>query len=48
MRSLPSLDVQERRALFLETGAAMGVTPVIIEKDFWVCWTLERLFSIES
>jgi len=36
----------DRAALFRETGAAMGgISPVIIEKDFWVCWTLDRLFS---
>ena len=22
-----------------------GVPPAIIEKDFWVCWTLEQLFA---
>ena len=26
----------------------MGVSPQIIEKDFWVCWTLERLFTLET
>lgn len=24
----------------------MGLQPVIVEKDFWVCWTLKQLFSI--
>lgn len=24
-----------------------GVSPAIIEKDFWVCWTLEQLFASE-
>ena len=26
----------------------MGLPPHVIEKDFWVCWTLKRLFSLES
>ena len=26
----------------------MGLPPHVIEKDFWVCWTLRRLFSLES
>lgn len=24
----------------------MGVQPAIIEKDFWVCWTIKRAFSL--
>ena len=24
---------------------ARGMTPAIVEKDFWVCWTLGRLFA---
>jgi hypothetical protein len=31
-----------------ETGAARGVADTIIEKDFWVCWTLKRLFAFEG
>lgn len=37
-----------RAELFTETAARMGVSPQIIEKDFWVCWTLRRVFSLES
>src|SRR5258705_13222681 len=25
-----------------------GVSDAIIEKDFWVCWVLKQLFSIEA
>lgn len=25
-----------------------GHTPLILEKDFWVCWTLKRLFSLQA
>lgn len=40
---------QEIRAeLFQETAARMGVTSIIVEKDFWVCWTLKRVFSLED
>ncbi|WP_160011203.1 nucleotidyl transferase AbiEii/AbiGii toxin family protein [Rhizobium sp. 18055] len=42
---LPSRD---RAALFGETGAARGVANTIIEKDFWVCWTLRRLFGLRD
>jgi hypothetical protein len=40
---LPTVD---RAALFGETGAGRGVADTIIEKDFWVCWTLKRLFGL--
>lgn len=33
----------DRRALFNEAAAMRGMNPVIIEKDFWVCWILKRL-----
>lgn len=40
---------QEIRAeLFQETAARMGVAPIIVEKDFWVCWTLKRVFTLEG
>jgi hypothetical protein len=35
----------ERAELFQETAARRGVAPTIIEKDFWVSWTLRRLFA---
>ncbi|MGH8192995.1 MAG: nucleotidyl transferase AbiEii/AbiGii toxin family protein, partial [Woeseiaceae bacterium] len=36
---------EERADLFREVAARMGPAPEIIEKDFWVCWTLSRLFG---
>ena len=36
----------DRAALFGETGAGRGVSDTIIEKDFWVCWSLRRLFGL--
>ena len=42
--NLPALD---RGPLFEETAARMNLAdPVVAEKDFWVCWTLSRLYSI--
>lgn len=35
----------ERRGLFLTTAARLGTAVQNIEKDFWVCWTLDALFS---
>jgi hypothetical protein len=34
----------ERRGLFLTAAARIGTTAQNIEKDFWVCWTLDALF----
>jgi hypothetical protein len=39
---------EDRAALFRETAARLGVSPTIAEKDFWVCWTLKRLYTIEG
>lgn len=46
MDKVARLPRAERAALFGETGAARGVANTIIEKDFWVCWTLKRLFHL--
>lgn len=36
----------ERRVFFEQTAARMRLSPQIIEKDFWVCWTLKELFGL--
>ena len=36
---------KERKQIFSETAAKRGLAPAVIEKDFWVCWILEKLFS---
>lgn len=36
----------ERRAFFAEAAARRDLTPLIVEKDFWVCWTLRRLMGL--
>lgn len=45
MESVARLSSAQRRELFAETAARKGMTPAIVEKDFWVCWTLGRLFA---
>lgn len=45
MDKIALLPTRDRTALFGETGASRGVADTIIEKDFWVCWTLRRLFE---
>lgn len=36
----------DRLAFINEAAARRDVTPIIIEKDFWVCWTLRRLMEV--
>ena len=47
MDSVAKLPAKEREALFNESGASRGLANAIIEKDFWVCWTLKRLFALQ-
>jgi len=35
----------ERRDLFLGVAARLGTAVQNVEKDFWVCWTLDALFN---
>ena len=35
----------DRRDLFSESASRLGMNPAIVEKDFWVCWILKRLFA---
>ena len=46
MDKVARLPISDRAALFGETGAGRGVANTIIEKDFWVCWTLRRIFAL--
>src|SRR3990172_11815803 len=34
-----------RRDLFLTTARRLGTAVQNVEKDFWVCWTLDVLFN---
>lgn len=45
---MAQLSDHERKELFSETASILGVTPAIVEKDFWVSWTLYHLFNDES
>lgn len=44
MRKIANLGENDRKALFHNTAAKMGMTDAIIEKDFWVCYMLDYLF----
>lgn len=38
----------ERNLYFVQTAERLRLSPQIVEKDFWVCWTLQALFALPS
>lgn len=44
MRNIARLPENDRRELFRNTADKMGLNDAIVEKDFWVCFTLDYLF----
>ena len=47
MNRLAELPLGERTVYFVQAAAGLALPPAAVEKDFWVCWTLARLFSSE-
>lgn len=39
---------KDKRAYFEVAAADLNVMPQLIEKDFWVCWILKILFSLQE
>jgi hypothetical protein len=48
MTQLDLLTVAARELFFDTAAAELNIPYEIIEKDFWVVWTLERLFSLSE
>ncbi len=46
MNKIATVSANDRASLFIETAFKMGVRAALIEKDFWVSWTLRQLFTI--
>jgi hypothetical protein len=47
MTQIHLLSNEERRLFFNEASIESKISFEIIEKDFWVVWTLEKLFSLD-
>ena len=48
MDDVARMEPGDRRDLFTEAAARRGaITAEIMEKDFWVSWTLKHLFGLE-
>jgi len=48
LNGIARMSAAERAEVFAETAARKALPEAIIEKDFWVCWVLKQLFSIEA
>ncbi|MEW6304020.1 MAG: nucleotidyl transferase AbiEii/AbiGii toxin family protein [Verrucomicrobiota bacterium] len=46
MDTVLKLSPPQRVELFERTTQRTGIQAVIVEKDFWVCWTLKELFQL--
>lgn len=47
IETIAKLPATERKAIFLEAAGSLPMNAEMIEKDFWVCWTLNRIFQDE-
>ncbi len=48
MNRIAELPLTERDEIFQEAANRKGLKTEVIEKDFWVCWTLDKLFSLSG
>lgn len=46
MDNVAQFNINDRRVLFEKTADKIDIAPAIVEKDFWVCWTLRRVFEL--
>ncbi len=46
MNSFLTLALARRRQLCEEAATQLNLPAASIEKDFWVCWTLQELFAL--
>jgi len=45
MNNIARATQDERKTLFSNVSSKIGLSPGIVEKDFWVVWTLDYLFA---
>jgi Nucleotidyl transferase AbiEii toxin, Type IV TA system len=45
VNNFPFINKSEQKIYFEQTASEMGLYAPYVEKDFWVCWVLNRLYS---
>jgi hypothetical protein len=48
LNKIAQLAAAARAEILAETPERRGLPEALVEKDFWVCWTLAQIFSIEQ
>jgi hypothetical protein len=48
LNEIARMPADKRAELFAETADRKDLSEAIVEKDFWVCWVLKQLFSIDA
>lgn len=46
MNSFLAMEAERRQQICEQTGAQTGLVDSSVEKDFWVSWTLKKLFTL--
>lgn len=46
MEQFAKLPEDDRESFFNESSVRRNLRTIIIEKDFWVCWALGRIYAI--
>lgn len=52
MDDIAKLRARDRADVFavaaVQLKESLDVSPLILEKDYWVCWTLKRVFALHG
>ena len=46
MKEFIEMSEERRQLICTEAGAQLNLFDIAVEKDFWVCWTLRKLFEL--
>ena len=46
MKEFVFMSAERRRELCVQTGANLNLSEIAVEKNYWVCWTLQKLFAL--
>jgi len=48
MTSFAALPAKQRETILTDLAVRLNVSSFIVEKDFWVCWLLARVFATRA